>query len=183
MIKNKEFKRQNLLYIVTIVFCGVLVIGLVMKNEIANVMVRYTNMWSYSQKNNLWEHFLMFATSGRTDSIAPFFSQLSNSNMIFIDLLFGWIIPDNAHVIEMDFHDLLCQYGIVGFSSVILVYISFILKCKRRLEPYWFMVIVGLVYAYLAGHVISGALSGTIFAVNFSMLILLNMQKYVVNYD
>lgn len=176
-IKNKGFKKQNLLYITAIAVLAILVIGLVMKNEIARIVARYTNMWIYSQKSNLWDHFFMFATSGRTDSIVPFFSQLSDSDMLSIDILFGWIIPDNAHVIEMDFHDLFCQYGIVGFLCVTLVYISLILKCKKKIQPYWFMVIVGFVYAYLAGHVISGALSGTMFAVNFSMLILVNIQK------
>lgn len=142
------------------------------ENFISAIIDRYVFMWESSFRNNLLEQALIFATSGRIERISLFFLQLCDSQAPVISILFGWIIPDNVHVIEMDWIDLITQYGVTGFGIELMIYCYFIkIALRYPVRPYWEGVIIGLIYSLLAGHVISGALSGTVFASMFSLLL------------
>lgn len=141
---------------------------------------RYSKMWQGTLGNKWLDRLLIFATSGRTSRISTYFNNMNEHGFFIINLIFGWITPDNAHVIEMDWHDLLCQYGIVGFLICFLEYGYFLLKCKMKSQPYFYIVLVCLVYSILAGHVISGAFSGTAMALVFSLLLLDSRELYNV---
>lgn len=135
-----------------------------MGQNINDFVNRYTNMWLDSQNGGgFWDSFMNFATSGRTQRIAMSFSQINNGNY-FVNFLFGWIKPDNANVVEMDFNDLFFQYGMVGFSLLVWFYLSFAHLRSKKAFILKYIMIVSIMYAILAGHVISGAFSGTMFA-------------------
>jgi hypothetical protein len=150
--------------IVIFAFC----VSRLFQRNIAQIFDRYTAMWSVTTVKNTskLESFFIFATSGRTTRISDELAQISAGNEI-LNVLFGWIIPDNAHVVEMDFHDLLFQYGIVGFVLLLSFYIRRMVKGKFVKSIFTYMLFVGLLYCTLAGHVISGAFSGTMFALVF----------------
>lgn len=156
------FIKKFFLAIIVITF-----LHLVMKymgQNINDFVNRYTNMWLDSQNGGgFWDSFMNFATSGRTQRIAMSFSQINNGNY-FVNFLFGWIKPDNANVVEMDFDDLFFQYGMVGFSLLVWFYLSFAHLRSKKAFILKYIMIVSIIYAVLAGHVISGAFSGTMFA-------------------
>ncbi len=172
LLKKKEFHKKNVFILIILFLIGSIFIYGKMYHEINNLLGRYINMWKITSKDSIFKHFMSFATSGRTDRIHSYFQLINNDNSIFYNLLFGWIEPDNAHVIEMDFHDLLCQYGLIGFIIIIFEYLLLFKKYVKKSEPYWLITIVCFIYALLAGHVISGVLSGTIFSIVFSLLLL-----------
>lgn len=125
-----------------------------------------------ASNDSIINQFFIFATSGRVTRIKNFFSAINNSGNYIINILFGWIIPDNVHVIEMDFHDLICQYGIIGFSVVIAEYVILFKGCKKRVDPFFAMTAICFIYACLAGHAISGAFSGTALSIVVSVFII-----------
>lgn len=141
-------------------------------------ILRYNNMWinSSSISNNWFSNFLFFATSGRTNRISEFFSNINVGNII-LNMLFGWIYPDNIHVIEMDWYDLLCQYGVIGLFILLVTYTYFLVKSKMKAKPYNIIICICFIYSFFAGHVINGAFSGTIFSIIFSLLIINGITK------
>lgn len=149
-----------LIAVIIIVIWG----GSILNNNISDFFNRYSDMWMQSQTTqNWWTNFFNFITSNRTSRIHNFVSQFGKGYDM-INILFGWIKPDNANVVEMDFNDLLYQYGILGFGILIYIYIKFAnLKIKKHFILNYIM-LVSIIYTVFAGHVISGAFSGTMFA-------------------
>lgn len=156
----------------SIVFLGLallagIIAGYGMKDEISNVISRYSEMlmWIVGSPSRKSSGIMAFLTSGRTDRIQDFFSRLWDSRSVFLEFLVGWIKPDNANVIEMDFHDLLCQFGLIGFSILVVMYLR-VFKIALKKEPvYLYLYFLSMVSALLGGHIISAALSGTVLAV------------------
>lgn len=168
-----KFGKINCKTVLRVIASGMIMFLLIgfMNDEITKFIMRYQNMWEYSKSSNLVEQFFVFATSGRTSRISGFFNEIYNGNFV-INFLFGWIIPDNVNVIEMDFHDLICQYGFIGLIIMIIEYGYLIIMGIRGESPFLYTIIICFIYAMLAGHVISGAFSGTCFSLIFSLLIL-----------
>lgn len=177
VVTSKSMKKRHLLSIIGISLISIAVLSVIMREQISNFILRYSTMWNNTSNDNLLTHFFSFATSGRTDRIDDFMGAISDGNNFFSNILFGWIYPDNAHVIEMDWHDSLCQYGVIGFLIIIVEYFTLIIKCKVKVQPYVYIVAVCFVYSILAGHVINGAFSGTAFAIVFSILLLDSQSK------
>lgn len=170
LITSEKIKPHNL---ITIALVVLVILTYVNKTTLMDDFLgRYSKMWIGLSSSSWINRLLIFATSGRTVRISSFFHEIYSHGVFLFNALFGWIMPDNAHVIEMDWHDLLCQYGIIGFSICFLEYAGLLMKCKTNVKPYYYIVLVCLVYSIMAGHVISGAFSGTAFAVVFSLLIL-----------
>jgi hypothetical protein len=157
---------KKLLRNLIIIAMGILAVVLIARysTQFNNAMIRYSNMWSYSTYGGKVSTFLNFATSGRTPRINSFFTKLTN-NFSVTKLLFGWITPDNAHVIEMDWHDLLCQYGVIGLAVLVITYLRIFVQYRFSKYPGVYALIVGMIYTTLSGHIISGALAGTALAV------------------
>lgn len=178
LITNKVVKIRHL---VLISITSLLVWFFVKSgSQMDDILNRYINMWEGTLGENWINRFMIFTTSGRTSRISSYFNEIDRHGVYLLNLLFGWIIPDNAHVIEMDWHDLLCQYGIIGFLICFIEYVSLLFRCKIKAQPFWYITLVCLIYSILAGHVISGAFSGTALAVIFSLLIIdSNINKYV----
>lgn len=170
VVTSKKIKiKQAISLAIVIIIVGIFVVYN-MGNQINAFFLRYSDMWTVTESSNFISHFMAFATSGRSTRISAFFSEIEHGNVI-TNLLFGWIYPDNAHVIEMDWHDLMCQYGIIGFTIALVVYLKLFFRCSKKAKPYFYMIILGFIYSILAGHVISGAFSGTVFATAFVLLI------------
>ena len=166
-------KKVKIRHIVSIMIIMVVVWMFANTNaQLDNFILRYSNMWNNAAANSGISKFLFFATSGRTSRIKLFFDQIHENGFYISNLLFGWVQPDNAHVIEMDWHDLFCQYGVIGFIICLFQYVKFFLKSYIKSTPYWYIVIVCMIYSILAGHVISGAFSGTALAIVFALLLL-----------
>jgi len=159
--KNRKSIR-NYGFVIFSLLIGVYILLRTMTDEIGSIFIRYSNMWEYSQSNNVFKDLLTFLTSGRTNRIDTFFSLNSEDMFSVRNLLFGWVVPDNAHVIEMDWHDLLCQYGILGLILVLSFYL--IIYIKRKNDEHVYIFIIGMICVTFSGHVISGAMAGTIFA-------------------
>ena len=172
LLKSNKIKFRHMIpAMVLTAIVGIITITL-MRSHLEGFWNRYANMWNNINGNNLIARLLVFATSGRTERIQEFFAKISEDGIFATNLLFGWIYPDNAHVIEMDWHDLICQYGVIGFAICFYEYATLLIKCKVNSEPYWYAVIVCFIYSILAGHVISGAFSGTAMALVFALLII-----------
>ena len=170
LLYSKKVKVRYIIYFIMLFmfvwkFTGISIL-------MTNFVNRYSNMWDGISGGSLINRFLIFATSGRTLRINTYFNEINTHGNYLINLFFGWVIPDNAHVIEMDWHDLTCQYGIIGFIVLIFEYGTFFLKCNHKVQPFWYITLICLIYSLLAGHVISGAFSGTAFALVFSLLLL-----------
>lgn len=170
LLSSKKVKVRYIIYFIMLFmfvwkFTGISIL-------MTNFVNRYSNMWDGISGGSLINRFLIFATSGRTLRINTYFNEINTHGNYLINLFFGWVIPDNAHVIEMDWHDLTCQYGIIGFIVLIFEYGTFFLKCNHKVQPFWYITLICLIYSLLAGHVISGAFSGTAFALVFSLLLL-----------
>lgn len=150
----------------------------IMGQNINDFVQRYSNMWLNSQNGGgLCDTFINFATSGRTQRISNSLAQINNGSFMF-NFLFGWIKPDNSNVVEMDLYDLFFQYGCIGFSIFMWFYFSFAnLKYKKNFILKYIM-IVSWIYAFLAGHVISGAFSGTMFAMVYFLFSKNNNSNY-----
>lgn len=172
------FGKINWKKLITSVALSVLVFVLIkstFSSQVDAVVLRYSNMWENTSNDNFISRFLSFATSGRTDRIEKFFT-LANIGNVVTNYLFGWIYPDNAHVIEMDWHDLICQYGVIGFFIVFFEYLYLLIKSNLNSKPYNIIIVICIIYSIFAGHVISGAFAGTVFATVFSILILNNCK-------
>ena len=170
LIASKKIKIYQLISVVLIL---VVVWGFANSgSQLNDLLDRYSNMWVGTYGNSWINRFLVFATSGRTSRISTYFNEINKHGVFVLNLFLGWITPDNAHVIEMDWHDLLCQYGIIGFLICFFEYGSLLVKCKIKSQPFWYIIMVCLIYSILAGHVISGAFSGTTLALVFSLLLL-----------
>lgn len=170
LVVSKKLKIRHLLSIAAIM---IVVWWFANTNQILEkFMLRYSNMWNNTVTDNWISNFLFFATSGRTSRIGIMFDKIHDNGLYMSNLLFGWIQPDNAHVIEMDWHDLICQYGIIGFIICVLEYVLLFIKSNIKSQPYYYIVIVCMIYSILAGHVISGAFAGTVLAMIFALLLL-----------
>ncbi len=178
LIISKKIKIRHIVSISVILFVVWKIANI--GTQFSDIMIRYSTMWQGTLGNKWLDRLLIFATSGRTSRIPTYFSEIYKHGILIINFLFGWITPDNAHVIEMDWHDLLCQYGISGFLICLCEYGYLLMKCKSKAQPYFYIVIVCLIYSILAGHVISGAFSGTAFALVFSLLLLESRKSYNV---
>lgn len=159
-------------FIYSILLLGVaMIIGVVtgyrMRDEISNILLRYSNMFigTIGSSPGSFEKVMAFLTSGRTDRIHKFFSQLLYSKNYVLCFLTGWIRPDNATVIEMDFHDLLCQFGLIGFLILTVTYIKVFKSGIKKKFEYIYIFVLAILSAILGGHIISAALSGTVLAV------------------
>lgn len=143
--------------------------------EINSFFLRYINMWNIiSAKSDskgviiFWSDFMNFATSARTERIGKFFGSLIGNQTAMYNILVGWITPDNATVIEMDWLDLICQYGAIGVVILVPFYLNIAIH-KSDNKIFSLMFWVGIIYTSLGGHVINGALSGTIFGIICAM--------------
>ena len=173
------FYKKGISKIKNIILGGIIILSLcfvvsnIFDSEINNIIIRYSNMWNMSVDNASFKiaDFFTFATSGRTNRISVFKNKNDGQNFSVMKLLFGWISPDNATVVEMDFHDLLFQYGIIGECILLFFYIKILTQRDRKQKLYVFLYILGFVYAILGGHVISGALAGTVYALICCMVI------------
>ena len=99
--------------------------------------------------------------------------MINNKNFPTMSFLVGWIEPNNATVVEMDWHDLLFQYGLIGFCILVMIYLRMLIKYRNHSEPVFYMLILSLIYTTFAGHTISGAFSGTMFS--------FVMAQYIIN--
>lgn len=178
IICSKKISINNKVRVVAIMIVGCIFVGYLGKEQIGAIFERYGNMWSISDDGKIISQFIRFASSGRTDKIPTFFGKLVGDKEIMFKFLFGWIQPDNATVIEMDWIDLICQYGLLGFSILTGVYVKYIGKVALVSEPYGWSVIVGLIYSLMAGHVISGAFSGTCFSIATVIYIMEKRKRY-----
>lgn len=172
LIRSKKIKISTLILGIPILCVISFFMISLMHTHLESFFLRYSNMWSNTEGSDLITRILGWATSGRTYRISSFFKQINDNGSFATNLFFGWIYPDNAHVIEMDWHDLICQYGLIGFAICFAEYLVLFTKSKIASNPYWYIVVVCMIYATLAGHVISGAFSGTAFAVAFALLLL-----------
>lgn len=163
LVENKISKKIGGIILIII---GIMLINYFMKDELVQIYNRYSNMIVKNNGSSRLNNFLIFATSGRTVRINEYFNKIHNGNII-TNFLFGWIYPDNAHVVEMDFHDLFFQYGLIGLLLIIVSYFVALTNNKIYNKPFKYNLIVCLIYAIFAGHVISGALSGTTFSIIF----------------
>lgn len=174
------FNRKKLMYAGILLILGVVgltFIGNKFDSEIQEMMLRYRNMYEYSMaRRSTFDGILAFLTSGRTPRIERFFEQLENVKPIMIHFFTGWVRPDNGTVIEMDFHDLLCQYGLIGLLILGTYYLKKFWQSKGNKE-FKLIYLISMISAALGGHVISAALSGTVLAVITCFLCTGNMVK------
>lgn len=146
-----------------LIICGFFFINNILASQIQNMLLRYRNMWqsAFSQGNSMIYSFINFATSGRISRISKYFNVPHN----FFYTIIGWISPDNATVVEMDWIDLFFQYGALGFGCLFILYFLIFKKRQNKWDNSVYMFLLGIIYSNLGGHVISGAMSGTVFAI------------------
>lgn len=180
IIYRKKFMYVGILLVMGVV--GVLFIKSQFGLEIQEMMLRYRNMFENSMnKRGTFDGIMTFLTSGRTQRINSFLSRLRETRPIIIHFLTGWIRPDNGTVIEMDFHDLFCQYGFIGLWILGRYYLKIFGKSSGD-KKYKLLYLTSMISAVLGGHIISAALSGTVLAVIICFLYTGDMvrnEKYV----
>ena len=161
--KIKESPRKSV-PIVSII-AVIVVLGLyLMKDNIGNIIGRYTSFYSQTVGLGLtFSNLMGFLTSARTYRIAGAFESLS-SNFNILSLMFGWCKPIFTGAIEMDWLDVLFQHGIIGFIILFCFYIRIIMKKNYR-APFKYMIIVAMICATFSGHVLNGALPSTVYAI------------------
>ncbi len=174
-IRNKKFVKKILLFFSAI--CGVIFLYINMfNNEIDGFFGRYMNMYAYTIEANGFniDAVLNFLTSGRWLRTVYQLTNFVNMDNFVLPFLFGWIAPDNGTysiVVEMDFFDAFFQYGSIGMLLLIFIYIYFF--SIRKKDFFWtFVFFISMMSAMWGGHIISGALSGTYFALCCSAMIL-----------
>lgn len=120
--------------------------------------------------NNL--SFWSFITSSRIDRIIPFMHDMADKGIFAILLGNGQISYRIAGVtkIEMDFFDLIYEFGVIGFTVIGGYYLRF-LRYARKNSIDFFMFLIILINSFFAGHVLATPLSGMMLALVIVMMV------------
>lgn len=163
----ESFSLQKKILSALSMFGIFLLICILFSDEIQQIVQRWWYLF------NLFGDYASFFSSGRIDRIPAAASYLSAHYEGIAWLLFGsgfaYAPALNGYlIIEMDFADILFQYGIAGLAFFLIYYGSICFRALKANTSENYLVIsffIAMVMAALAGHVLfNAALSGMVFS-------------------
>lgn len=159
---NKKFSIQKLIqraFMLLIAVVAVLVVVNIMEDNIVLRQIEYyieVYKWSTTTRGDTP---IAVLTNGRTSKALYCMTHLWSSDNI-LDVLFGI----GGYGAEMDFFDTYMKFGLLPILIVCFLCYKIMKKC-RRYNVYSFALLLILIYAFVAGHVVESSFTCGLIAI------------------
>ncbi len=163
-INNKRIKTRNKLFFLA-TFVLVILFMFLFIDKIQSIFDRW--LYFFEKRS-----FISFLTSARSERIIPAIEFIFDSKYSIVYSLFGFgnIVNPNLeyNLIEMDLFDILFQHGLIGLFFIIYFVIKIYLSLNNKPIICKFTLITIIILSIFVGHVLTNALSATMFAIMLS---------------
>lgn len=165
LLSNRSsFSRSIIKTVIALLICGValFLVYLIIPTFFDRLINR--SFYFLTQSDN----FLSFITSGRIDRIGLYLKEMGDIPMLAPFLLgignhaaqFNWC--------EMDYLDVFFEFGFIGFAFLVCFTAwVIVLGFKSGISFNSIMLLFGVVYAFVVGHVFTNAMSSMVFSLCF----------------